>query len=496
MPFDKLSLKELKEHAKQHKDLIKGYTKMGKADLVKTLNKHLKRDRSGAVSRKGDPSKTHPGDMDYTTKLGDKDYHEGGHDESEKKRPFSTMTDDERRQWKQQFGDKSLLDIVKEEARNNPIHGGRLESCLHRIHKLKGGQLPSSIRDRLEHLEMKIKGGQISSGKPKKRITLVAGQQPSSTVRPIQPQPVAKLQPVKTQGQKSEASLLDELEKRIADPNYGKDIADIQAGQKLEGEETWGKKQKDKDAEYREERKKLAKMQDKRMEDIIAKYEKQEKKSVQPRQKKDAPPRMTDKEVEETAKRAMARLKVPETKKAEKRKEPCEIRGYSKLKKAELVAVVGKALREKGKSVTGLEKETVPKLRALAREHCGYKKVTKLSEKEVKDTAEKALARIDLPVGGKVGPKKEDRCWEGYKPVEGKKPYSKGSCEKEDDIDFEDLKWGSFTEQFNAYNRQHKKKFKDLMEFAQHIRANKGDFQPKTKKRADFYVNVISKKKS
>jgi hypothetical protein len=27
-------------------------------------------------------------------------------------------------------------------------------------------------------------------------------------------------------------------------------------------------------------------------------------------------------------------------------------------------------------------------------------------------------------------PKGNNRCWEGYKPVKGKKPYSKGSCAK------------------------------------------------------------------
>ena len=31
-----------------------------------------------------------------------------------------------------------------------------------------------------------------------------------------------------------------------------------------------------------------------------------------------------------------------------------------------------------------------------------------------------------------------ERCWTGYKPVPGKKPYSKGSCKKEDmDYDVE-----------------------------------------------------------
>lgn len=40
-------------------------------------------------SKKGAPSKTHPGDKDYTTKKGDKDYHESGHDQKRKRKPYS-----------------------------------------------------------------------------------------------------------------------------------------------------------------------------------------------------------------------------------------------------------------------------------------------------------------------------------------------------------------------------------------------------------------------
>jgi hypothetical protein len=43
--------------------------------------KHERHERGKGV--KGCPSKTRKGDMDYTTKKGDKDYHRGGHDESE-----------------------------------------------------------------------------------------------------------------------------------------------------------------------------------------------------------------------------------------------------------------------------------------------------------------------------------------------------------------------------------------------------------------------------
>ncbi len=39
-------------------------------------------------SVKGAKSKTRSGDKDYTTKRGDKDYHRGGKDEKEKKKPF------------------------------------------------------------------------------------------------------------------------------------------------------------------------------------------------------------------------------------------------------------------------------------------------------------------------------------------------------------------------------------------------------------------------
>lgn len=64
-------------------------------------------------------------------------------------------------------------------------------------------------------------------------------------------------------------------------------------------------------------------------------------------------------------------------------------------------------------------------------------------------------------------------------------------------IDWEDIKWGSFKAQFDQYNSTHKKKFKDLDSFANHIlEASKGTFKPTTLKRARFYKNVLSRKKS
>ena len=60
-------------------------------------------------------------------------------------------------------------------------------------------------------------------------------------------------------------------------------------------------------------------------------------------------------------------------------------------------------------------------------------------------------------------------------------------------IDFEDMKWGSFSKQLEAYNSQHKKKL-DLHSFAMMILANPKKFKKTTIKRARFYVNVILKK--
>ena len=276
MPFDKLSLKELKELAKQHKDLIKGYTKMGKEDLVKTMKKHLKRDRKGIVTRKGEKPKV-------------------------------------------------------DEDKSEKIIGGSVQDRISilegRINKLKGGQLPSSVRDRLEELELKLKGGTVSE-KPKKRITpTLLG--PSKSIAPVE----------------EESSQLDDFKEILGDLRKGVMSSQEEApkgaskGQKTEA---------------------------KLLKGLYEAAEKGEaiEKSIQP----------------------------PKKKAGSKKKESCDIKGYSKLKKAELVEKVGKALTEKGKSVTGLEKESVSKLRALAREHCGYKPVEKKHTKKETEAAEALLS--------------------------------------------------------------------------------------------------------
>jgi hypothetical protein len=62
-------------------------------------------------------------------------------------------------------------------------------------------------------------------------------------------------------------------------------------------------------------------------------------------------------------------------------------------------------------------------------------------------------------------------------------------------IDFEDMKWGSFTEQLDAYNSGKKDKL-SLEEFAKMILKEPSKYKSKTLKRARFYLNVILKKKT
>lgn len=59
-------------------------------------------------------------------------------------------------------------------------------------------------------------------------------------------------------------------------------------------------------------------------------------------------------------------------------------------------------------------------------------------------------------------------------------------------VDFEDLKWGSFSKQLQQYNRTHKPKL-DLHSFAMMILANPKKFNKRTIKRARFYINIILK---
>ena len=107
----------------------------------------------------------------------------------------------------------------------------------------------------------------------------------------------------------------------------------------------------------------------------------------------------------------------------------------------------------------------------------------------LEEMKKRLLSKVDKLSGGQLPSSVTDK-------LQDLEIKGKGVEEDDDKIDWEDMKWGSFTEQFKQYNRTHKKQMKDLKELAEHVRADPSKFKPKTKKRADFYINVILKKKS
>ena len=58
---------------------------------------------------------------------------------------------------------------------------------------------------------------------------------------------------------------------------------------------------------------------------------------------------------------------------------------------------------------------------------------------------------------------------------------------------FDNIKWGSLTQQFNEYKKSHPE-IKSLEEFAHHILSNPKKFHSRTVKRANFYKNVLQGK--
>jgi hypothetical protein len=64
-------------------------------------------------------------------------------------------------------------------------------------------------------------------------------------------------------------------------------------------------------------------------------------------------------------------------------------------------------------------------------------------------------------------------------------------------VDWEDLKWGSFTNQFHRFQQEHPDSdIHDLADFARMILKNPEDYRKTTKNRARFYLNCLLKQKS
>ncbi len=78
------------EHLKKFWSKNKG--KMSYSEAMKAARKTYKKGATLTTSKtkstKGAKSKTHKGDKDYTTKKGDKDFHEDGKDVKKPKKPY------------------------------------------------------------------------------------------------------------------------------------------------------------------------------------------------------------------------------------------------------------------------------------------------------------------------------------------------------------------------------------------------------------------------
>ena len=69
---------------------------------------------------------------------------------------------------------------------------------------------------------------------------------------------------------------------------------------------------------------------------------------------------------------------------------------------------------------------------------------------------------------------------------------------KKSRINFNKIKWGSFTKKYNSYIKRHprkKKNIPDLKHFSQYVNKHPTQFNKKTHKRALFYKNIILRKK-
>lgn len=71
--------------------------------------------------------------------------------------------------------------------------------------------------------------------------------------------------------------------------------------------------------------------------------------------------------------------------------------------------------------------------------------------------------------------------------------HQKGGA-REGQVDFEDIKWGTFTRMFKEFKREHpRSRVKDLDGFADYVIKNKKKFSDVALKKAHFYKNIIKK---
>ena len=202
-----------------------------------------------------------------------------------------------------------------------------------------------------------------------------------------------------------------------------------------------------------------------------------------------------EKEAEHEAKYGRIDDDAKETKKQKEAREKREAKAKAKEAKA-------KEAREKRKA-----KEEAKWAREEAREKARRERMEGLIERrqgEFMDVAHNEAAELgyadsDADVDdyeNYVESRLEDFD-EWYEAKYGRVPkwYREGSGKATtDNIDWDNVKWGTFTEQFKRYNSSHKSNpMKNLHQFATMIKKNAKKYTKRTLQRANFYLNVLYK---
>jgi hypothetical protein len=93
-----------------------------------------------------------------------------------------------------------------------------------------------------------------------------------------------------------------------------------------------------------------------------------------------------------------------------------------------------KSFEESSKEDMGEDEEKKKKKKKEDEEEEDYQEEAEEEKEEYKEDKDKVISDVSKdkkPFEKSEKIKKKDRCWEGYEPTPGKKPYSEGSCRKE-----------------------------------------------------------------
>lgn len=162
------------------------------------------------------------------------------------------------------------------------------------------------------------------------------------------------------------------------------------------------------------------------------------------------------------------------------------LKGFSTMKKGDLAAALKKHFKLKGGS---LEEKSSRKQVSFDEDK------VKGGEVAAKNSAIKRIVAAIDRIHSKIGKSKGGQISEKVKDMAKSIDVAgTGVKDDEDDIDFDDIKWGKFTDQLDRYNSQNKKNL-DLCQFADLILKDQKKFSVTTQRRARFYKNVLAKKK-